>query len=639
MRRIAQYNCSLIGPHVSTSRTFFQGIFGGGKDKKDGGDGSNNGSGGGFKMPSMGTPDLLAFWMQVQNQPVSASQVSMMRQGLSIRKSIPKFAARFGGATAEDDHVVKLLDRMVDLLDKKSKREANPVEMEKLTEDLRKFQASKGSSGNAQEQTPASTPPPRVPSGQQQQTQQQPTSFANPNSPTIDELRRINLGPEIEALFAELRTMREKRNAIRSKLAEKETELERALSETKHAKDTEASLRQRLQLAEQNVLLLNSELMDLKDKAIELKASKATIAKLQQTVHSLQSTDAAPLGKRVDLLEGQLVEKEDQLRASNRKLDRLRRRDPLLQFSAQVNVLNRAEGSLAPSADAHASFAALLDECFAKIQEDYTQEVGTAWTACASRSNSAARYVVLATQAFFRRHLDHASLDAFVTLTGNVKAATSIFESAGYTVTDLNGKFLVAAPKDGESPISGCGPFALAAALNVLTTYSRQSAYDFTVGAAHPAVSEMLATNKHRSRLEFDTSRSSKPGGQAANVSETQITVRLFVDNVFCFSSEAQDTRSAVTNKDLALERLSSERLHQFNAELARTNVVVKMAERASAVLSEDDAMSSLLVLLSYVEEAAANRNEGEVPGGKKNVSAAELALVRAAATMKTVSK
>jgi hypothetical protein len=604
MRRAARLTAA--APHA---RGFLPGLFGGGKDKKDAP------AGGGFKLPGMNstTPDLMKMWQMIQNQPVSASHVTMMRQGLSMRKTVDKFTR-----PAFDDDSMKYLEKMVLLLEKKAKGEHTQAEFDAFSEELRKFQAKNGGAQDTFIPPPPPTAPPKVP--QQQQEQQQQQSFSNPNSPTIDELRRINLGPEIEALFTELRTMREKRNAVRSKLAEREAELDRVTAECKHAKDTESSLRQRLQLAEQNVLLLNSDLMDLKEKAAELKTAKATVAKLQQAVHSLQSSDTAPLAKKIESLEALLADKDDQLRSSARKIDRLRRRDPLLQFSGHVNVLTRnVEGHSDVAAD---SGAVLLEDSFNSIQESFSAEVASAWAAAAARNGNAARHVVAAAKEFFRRNLDHAALDASVGVTGNVEAATAIFTSAGFSVAQVSGRLQVTSPLESGVPVSRCGPFALAAALSILTApkqqqQQQQQQLDFTVTAAHPMVSETLAKCTKRTRLEFDTCRSSKPGGQAANVAETQITVRLFVDDVFAFSSEAQDTRSAVSNKELALERLTNERLPQFNTELSRGTFTRKFLDRAQSAFASDDACSSLLSLQAYIDEA------------QQVVSQADAALVR----------
>jgi hypothetical protein len=491
----------------------------------------------------------------------------------------------------------------------------------------------------------------------------------NPNAPTIDELRRINLGPEIESLFGELRSMREKRNAIRAKLCDKEAELDRVAAECKHAKETEASLRQRLQLAEQNVVLLNSELMDLKEKASELKTSKANAAKLQQTVQLLQASDPRPLLKKIEGLEAQLSNKDEQLRSAARKVDRLRRRDPLLQFSRQVEVLNRssaesvatvgagvADGggggssaasgggatsnssnSVASSSAFDSTSSALVDS-FAGLQEDFGAEVNSAWAAVAARNGNAARHIVLACKEFYRKHLAHAALDAMVVISGNPQAATDFFIGAGFSVADQGGgRMLVSTAENSEAPAGMCGPFACAMAASILAASSAAASaavvglapnssapsllLDFSIISVHPVVSQALASNPKRTRLEFDTSRSSKPGGQAANVSETQITVRLFIDNCFAFSSEAQDTRSAVNNKSLAVERLTSERLAQYNSELAASGIARKFSDESAQaalmpVLDGDESYSStssssssplqsMQALGRYVDEAA----------------------------------
>lgn len=74
--------------------------------------------------------------------------------------------------------------------------------------------------------------------------------------------------------------------------------------------------------------------------------------------------------------------------------------------------------------------------------------------------------------------------------------------------------------------------------------------------------------------LEWRFSRSSGPGGQHVNKTETQVEVRLVVDGVTCLGprqrerikdkygpvvrATASDTRSQARNRELALERLQT---------------------------------------------------------------------------------
>ena len=86
-----------------------------------------------------------------------------------------------------------------------------------------------------------------------------------------------------------------------------------------------------------------------------------------------------------------------------------------------------------------------------------------------------------------------------------------------------------------------------------------------TIVSVVPTITSTLANDTSRAHVDIHTSRSAGPGGQAANVGETQITANLIIDGVHLVTSECQDTRSAMSNKDVSLKRLYGEKLDKFN--------------------------------------------------------------------------
>ena len=82
-----------------------------------------------------------------------------------------------------------------------------------------------------------------------------------------------------------------------------------------------------------------------------------------------------------------------------------------------------------------------------------------------------------------------------------------------------------------------------------------------------------MLSDKSRAVIDITHTRSSKPGGQAANVGESHVTVRLTIDNVLTVVSESQDTRSAHNNEQTAVERLYSVHIPLANEKLKRTSI------------------------------------------------------------------
>lgn len=169
-------------------------------------------------------------------------------------------------------------------------------------------------------------------------------SIAKGRGPTLDELKKVHLGDEIEELFAELRLIREKKNEYREKFHIASIQLRELQEEKQKIEQTERQVREKLKKSEQEVLILNTETMELEDK---VKKGNALLKKHEQWKRDYEALKAKSEEEQVKQsswfkeLERQLQQKEDALQSLQRKLYRLRRHDPLLQFSIACSEFQR----------------------------------------------------------------------------------------------------------------------------------------------------------------------------------------------------------------------------------------------------------------------------------------------------------
>ncbi|RNF24456.1 type 11 methyltransferase [Trypanosoma conorhini] len=390
------------------------------------------------------------------------------------------------------------------------------------------------------------------------------------SGPTIDELKKINLGPEIEALFAELASMRAKKNSYRDKLHAKEEEFEKLQKELAQARETDTSLRTKLRKVEQDVVLLNSENMELKEHEKEWRQVRKRNEVLSDAVQRLQRSDAAQDRQRSDVLQTQLNEKEENLRSLQRKLERLRRRDPLLQFSRLCSdVARMCDAERDPAKE-------LSDDAFAALQSCYEREQDTAWEAASMRDGAAAHAYVAIVRRLLLSRLPHANYDALVTVEGDAAALKSFVGECGFELHPVMAeRYVVAAPATATASQTFLGPYAVGMAL-FLSGKMDAATYKlpFRLTAVCPNVSTTLAGNTQRATVQYETARASGPGGQAVNVTETQINAKLFIDGAPAYVAEAQDSRSALSNREAATEKLVKARRQQYNEQLAKQHRV-----------------------------------------------------------------
>ncbi|KPI83779.1 hypothetical protein ABL78_7179 [Leptomonas seymouri] len=447
------------------------------------------------------------------------------------------------------------------------------------------------------------------------------------SGPSLDDLKKVNLGPEIEALFEELRTIRKRKNEYRDMYYTARTSLQELQKQHNDLVAREANVRSKLTKAEQDVMLLTSENMELRDHNKAMKKLAQTNKQLQHEVGLLKSAaqaSAAPGTASYTALKQQQQATEDALRSLQRKVERMRRRDPLLQFSLACSDVSRmctairtdesagsgaaaagssSGGSLVKDAPSEAGQEA-AEQAFADLQSIYHRRQQEAWAAAAHEHGAAARAFVAVVRRYVMARVRHANYDAVVSFTGDVTALSEVFAGVGFTVEAVPGegnKAHVVAAADAGPLTDQPGPYGYALALRASAAGGpaegngrfdrdakhRSGSAAFAVTGAHPFVSSTLVHNAKRSSVHYETARASGPGGQATNVTETQVYAKLRIDGEPAFTAEAQDSRSALNNKEVALEKLQQQRRLHYNDALAKQ-------ERADALLAQlVDAMRS----------------------------------------------
>ncbi|EAN86171.1 hypothetical protein C3747_80g70 [Trypanosoma cruzi] len=590
MYRYRRFVCGLAGlVHRTAGRRLVTG--GGGKpnDKASGSEGSNDGGTHGSSSdipPGIDAQKLRAMQEMIRSQPLE-KQVEMMKKALEFQKAL----GRIPGVGKLAQKNIEVMEHLVKTVENQQRhmRQTNPQDAPKPADfgDTKSglftgknntfsglFQAANAAAANA------------VAAGGSGGGRE---SRQGSSGPTIDELKKVNLGPEIEELFAELASMRAKKNSYREKLHAKEEECKKLQKELLQMRETDASLRTKLRKVEQDVVLLNSENMELKEHEKEWRQVRKKNELLTDTVQKLQKSDAAQDRHRSDMLQTQLKEREENLRSLQRKLERLRRRDPLLKFSRLCSDVVRMCDTERDSAKD------LSDDAFASLQSCYEREQDAAWKTAAMQEGAGANVYVAVVRRLFLSRLPHVNYDALINVEGDVAMLKSFVEESGFELQHVTAeRYVIAAPAAATSSPTFIGPYGVGVAL-FLSGKMDESTYrlPFKLTAVCPNVSTTLFSNAHRATVHYDTARSSGPGGQAANVTETQIIAKLLIDGELAYVAEAQDSRSALSNREAAMERLSKVRRQQYNEQLAKQHRAERVERQLVQMIAEHLKMNS----------------------------------------------
>jgi hypothetical protein len=430
------------------------------------------------------------------------------------------------------------------------------------------------------------------PSQQKSSRQQQPQGQA---------AQGPNLGAEVEALFAELRALRESKNRYRARAHEAEAGSAALREQVRVKEAAEADLRKRLGGAEQAMAQLQAEAVGLRESARDVASLRRTLADTKGRLADATSAphSAAALERELHSARHELAQLQDDTARLQRKLRRQRRATPLVSFSRLLNALSgpsdgadaaaatATDGAASPNADVDLAAAALhgfrptvVDAAFAAVREQYEAALHARFEADSVVAGAPSALLDVACESI-RSHVAFALLDCAVTITATatptqVAALRAALEAKGFIVSaSPHGatELLVAAA---AGPAPSLGPYGVLHALVATRpddaaagmAPAAQTHLAAPIAAIAPTVSPALLENTTRVETAVDRARSSKPGGQASNVGETKITQRLFVDGKLFATSIAQDSRSAVHNVETAAGRLLSERVPAANAQL-----------------------------------------------------------------------
>lgn len=627
MRRISSgntYGLASASPLASQRGSFFFG-------KKD--DANKKDSAAGGAAASEPTSAMKGFDVRRVQEFMKAppqQQLEMMQKAADMQRSFGKVPGL--GLLARKN--ADVMDRMIKMQqDALGGKPTNMEEKQKLEQDVKSTMAQRGvdpdKAAAAIKNAMSQPPPPSSP----------PPHRGQRSGPSLDELKKVNLGTEIEALFQELKSVRESKNSYRDKFNAREKEFEDLQKETHTLRDTTANLRSKLQLAEKNVMLLNSETMSLKDETKNIKELQRQNSSLSQKITLLQHNDTQPLVARIQELEAALRLKEAHQSSLQRKLDRTRKRDPLLQFTENCSTgplqlcrppstQSHSNGAVAATQhgdDASASIGdegkSLVSDAFQQLRAYYDDAQQQAWNSAVATKGAGAKLIVAAARELISSWLGHkAKLDATVHLSGSaddISAMVKKWTDDGYDVENdslAGGKFIVSSPSTSLTPAT-LGPYGVIAAM-VLAREAPQRKSAAAASPNHtsahivsvsPCVSTALSKNANRAVVDYESCRSGGPGGQAANVTETQINAKLSVDGVFLYKTEAQFSRSALANKEAATEKLYTTQLKHWNDRAQRFDANSLLQEISSAHPANSLASSYGAEALLLVESAAAN--------------------------------
>lgn len=620
--RTARIPAAGVSPTMAALTTARAGFLKGmwpGKKK----DGSDNASEDGSKSPP--PPGSSSFFPNLDPQKIAMLQDMLSKQSPEKQKELMQNALKFQQTMTKIPGFKKMAERQSKMMEEAMK--SMPSMMGGVPND------SAAPSG----QSATNTSSPSVNSGMTTSSRSGPSrsgghSASRSSGPTLDELKKMNLGDEIEALFEELRVIRHKKNEYRDQCFTMKSQLEDVMAEKARLEKVEHSLRLKLQKSEQEVVLLNSETIDLEDKLKKSNQLRKELELLQRQYDVLKSQTGDEVVKQSEVykqLAQRMRQKEDVMQSLQRKLQRLRRHDPFLQFSLACSELEKL--STSPSgatadrsieSDRWGSIRSKFEDACERLRVQYHAHQAKAWTAACVEHHAAAKAYSAFCHQFLMSTLPYANYDASVTLrvvtrspnqsdaTGasdgqareghrdvecnleeRSKSLVEVFTSFGFEVVAYdeelgqraeetedhinNGevRFIIRSPPHGG--LSTAGPYALALAAqlsppplqknDVFSSSTTLLRMDTVV----PYVSQQLLQNGDRVSVHFDTARASGPGGQAVNVAETQIHAKVELDGETLFTASAQDSRSAMQNKKVVQDKVEHQKRKQFNDTLS----------------------------------------------------------------------
>eukprot|EP00760_Papus_ankaliazontas_P030303 PhM_4_TR4730/c0_g1_i1/m.59471 len=418
------------------------------------------------------------------------------------------------------------------------------------------------------------------------------------SSPPPAQQQSPTLPQHMEELFAELSHRRARiheLNLVVDDLKSQNAELKKQLGETK---STEERVRSQLKRTDTKAVDQADEIRSLKEKEKELAVYRSKLDAANAELNKLKAKNAPNEHNvaRIQELTTSVAEKETQIRRLEKRVERLRSQSPgLVALQNVVRTLSAA----CPAEDEAARDAA--DAALVDVIRRYSSVLESSWADHRAKVGTVGA-VVTACRTYVRSVVAHSMLDCTVaggTACIPADLRTYLETEEGLVFVDKSdGTTLVYCP---ELKYSG-GAAAAIGACGIMTCLKTSKIVE-GLGAIRPCLSQETIDAAKRTHIEHEKTRSSKPGGQAANVTETHVTAKLLLDGAAFARSECQDTRSQHENIKIAESRLMKEHVTKKNATFAEVG-----KEAPGAAVAGSLAADAKMVLGDVSDAVAAEK-------------------------------
>ena len=352
-----------------------------------------------------------------------------------------------------------------------------------------------------------------------------------------------SMSPSIEKLFAELKKRREQIQSLHTQLEESlssheqsKKKLATAMEENKKLRVAEALLKKSFYEIDQKYLDLRNDHIDLNRKETELRKLKEKCHGLEESVnlHSKKSNDPQLCQADIDV-------KDHEISRLLKRIERLRMQSPgMVAFS---NICSRLLSTMS-------KFAQKSEQTITEVHRLYSDLLQKEFPRHLAHIR-AIHYLAELCEKYVMETFPLGRFDCTIYCSSTFLDAElgEELKRRGFILSFKNDKTIVASPKT----CLGLGAYGIF--LCVRKSYEKENGKLFPF-AFYPMISSETIEQKNRVFIEHEKARSSKPGGQATNTTETQVTSILVFDGIEVCRAQSQDTRSQNENKKIADKRL-----------------------------------------------------------------------------------
>ena len=367
------------------------------------------------------------------------------------------------------------------------------------------------------------------------------------------------LPQSVQKILYELKHRRERIQELQVQLdnvTEKFTKLQNQHNETLQQNSqlvtSERSIRKSLHEIDQKYMDLRNEQMDLKQKEREVRDLKQKHAALTQQLARVEDSH-----KNTILREKEFATRDVEIHRMQKRIERLRAQSPgIVAFSNLCSRILTAstvqEHSNADRAvsEVHRLYANLLQEQF--------HDHATTIRAPQCLAELCEEYI---TRSFPMHRFDCVLCCALDKVPGDLREELT---TRGFVLQPVGKQTAVYFTQK----LGGMGAYGLvlgATAAQEQRTHERKGMdKERLTFRVRPVIAAQTLDAGLRTRVEYHTTKSSGPGGQAANVTETHVTAVLFLDGTEVCRTQSQETRSQAENKRICDERLRTEVLPKW---------------------------------------------------------------------------